>query len=173
MEDVRLHEKYRLGDEEGKGFRAAMEHFDAVRASGALQTVGQGTASLNETCEYVKQRVVFGKPIAKFEGVSFVLAEIATILELIRWMAYRVLWMGDNKINTARESAMLHYFAGEKGTWIQEQCLLLHGHYGFTNDLLFESRLRNAYVARMGEAPSQVMRMIIARELLGREYRPY
>jgi cyclohexanecarboxyl-CoA dehydrogenase len=173
MEDARIPAKYLLGDEEGRGFYATMQGFDGTRASGALETLGQAQASLNETCEYVKQRVTFGKPIAKYEGVSFILAEIATIIELGRWMAYRVLWMADNGIRTTKESAMLHYWVSEKGTWIQEQCLLLHGHYGFSTDLPFESRLRDAYVARMGEAPGQIQKMIIARELLGKEFRPY
>jgi cyclohexanecarboxyl-CoA dehydrogenase len=172
LEDVRVPAKALLGGT-GKGFQAAMHNFDGVRASGALHILGACQASLDETCDYVKQRVAFGQPIAKFEGVSFVLAEIATLIELGRWLSYRVLWMTDKGMRTTKESAMLHYWVSEKGSWIQEQCLLLHGHYGFSKDLLYEARLREGFIARMGEAPAQIMKIIIAREMLGKEFRPY
>lgn len=173
MEDVRIHEKYILGGGSTNMFAATMKGFDATRASEALAALGTAQASLNETCEYVKQRVAFGKPIAKFEGVSFPLAEMATYIELGRTLAYKTLWMIDQGMTTTKESAMLHWWVPQKANWIHHQCLLLHGHYGFSKDLPFEARLRDSYTHLLGEAPLQIMKVIISRELLGREYLPY
>ena len=68
---------------------------------------------------------------------------------------------------------MLHWWVGEKAHMIQHNCLLLHGHYGFSKDLPFEARMRDSYVGLLGEAPVNIMKIIIARELLGKEYLPY
>lgn len=173
LEDVRIPDKYLLGDEEGKGFHATMGTYDATRAVLALGSLGMAQTSLEETCEYVKQREAFGKPIGKFEGVSFQLSEMATDIELGRWLAYRTCWMRDQGLRHSKEAAMLHWWVGEKAHMIQHNCLLLHGHYGFSKDLPFEARMRDSYVGLLGEAPVNIMKIIIARELLGKEYLPY
>ena len=173
LEDVRIPAKYLLGDEAGKGFHSTMRTYDATRAVLALGSLGNAQTSLDETCEYVKQRVAFGKPIAKFEGVSFSLAEMATDIELGRWLAYRTCWMRDQGMVHSKEAAMLHWWVGEKAHRIHHNCLLLHGHYGFSKDLPFEARMRDSYVGLLGEAPVNIMKIIISRELLGKGFLPY
>jgi cyclohexanecarboxyl-CoA dehydrogenase len=170
LEDVRIPQKYLLGDEEGKAYLQTLKSFDFNRAAAALGSFGSAQMSLDETCEYVKQRVTFNKPIATYQGVSFLLAEMATYIELGRWLAYKVLWMSDHGMRTSKESAMLHWWVGEKAHWIHEQCMLLHGHYGLSDDLPFERRVNASYVGLMGEAPVQIMKAMIARQLLGKEY---
>jgi cyclohexanecarboxyl-CoA dehydrogenase len=173
LDNVRVPEKYLLGDEEGKGFAATMRTFDCLRVFGAITAMAKAEVSLEETCEYTKQRVQFGKPLAKFEGISFKLAEAATYIELGRWLCYRILWMKDNGIRHSKESAMVKWWCSKMAFNIIHQCLLTHGHYGFSKDLPFEQRLRDSVVAQIGDGTWEIMKLIIAREMLGREFLPY
>jgi len=173
LEDVRIPKKYLLGDEEGKGFIATMRTFDCLRVFGAITAMAKAEVSLEETCEYTKQRVQFGKPIAKFEGISFKLAEAATYIELGRWLCYRALWMKDNGMRHSKESAMVKWWCTKIAFNIIHECLLTHGHYGFSKDLPFEQRLRDVVVMQIGDGTWEIMKLIIAREMLGKEFLPY
>jgi cyclohexanecarboxyl-CoA dehydrogenase len=173
FEDVRIHRKYLLGDEEGKGFIETMRAFDINRALLSLVAMAEAEVSVEETCEYVKQRVQFGKPIAKFEGVSFKLAEMATYVELGRWLCYRTLWMKDNGMRHTREAAMVKWWCPRTAADIIHDCLLIHGHYGYSKDLPFEQRLKDVIGLEIGDGTAEVMKMIITREMLGREFLPY
>jgi cyclohexanecarboxyl-CoA dehydrogenase len=170
FEDVRLHRKYLLGDDEGKGFMEMMRNFDYNRVFLSLMALGKAEISLEETCEYVKQRVQFGKPLAKFQGVSFKLAEAATYLELGKWMCYRTLWMKDHGQRHSRESAMVKWFCPKIATEIIHQCLLTHGHYGYSKDLPFEQRYRDTIGQEIGDGTAEVMKLIIARDMLGKDF---
>jgi cyclohexanecarboxyl-CoA dehydrogenase len=170
FEDVRLHRKYLLGDDEGKGFMEMMRNFDYNRVFLSLMALGKAEISLEETCEYVKQRVQFGKPLANFQGVSFKLAEAATYLELGKWMCYRTLWMKDHGQRHSRESAMVKWFCPKIATEIIHQCLLTHGHYGYSKDLPFEQRYRDTIGQEIGDGTAEVMKLIIARDMLGKEF---
>jgi cyclohexanecarboxyl-CoA dehydrogenase len=173
LEEVRIPQKYLLGDEEGKGFIETMRTFDCLRVFGALTAMAKAEVSLEETCEYAKQRVQFGKPIAKFEGISFKLAEAATCIELGRWLCYRTLWMKDNGLRHSKESAMVKWWCTRTAFNIIHECLLTHGHYGFSKDLPLEQRLRDVVVVEIGDGTAEIMKLIIAREMLGREFLPY
>jgi cyclohexanecarboxyl-CoA dehydrogenase len=173
LEDVRLPEKYRLGDEEGKGFIETMRTFDCNRALLAIMAMAKAEVSLEETCEYAKERVQFGKPLAKFEGISFKLAEAATHIELGRWLCYRALWMKDNGMRHSKESAMVKWWCTRMAFNIIHECLLIHGHYGYSKDLPFEQRLRDVIGEETGDGAGEVMKLIIVRNILGREFLPY
>jgi len=173
LEDVRIPKKYRLGDEEGKGFIETMRTFDCARALLAIIAIAKAEVSLEETCEYAKQRVQFGKPLAKFEGISFKLAEAATQIELGRWLCYRALWMKDNGMRHSKESAMAKWWCTRMAFNIIHECLLIHGHYGYSKDLPFEQRLRDVAGEEIGDGPPEIMKIIIARDILGREFLPY
>ena len=172
FEDVRLHKRYLLGDEEGKGFLEMLRNFDYNRAFLSLMALAKAAISLDETCEYVKGRVQFGKPIANFQGVSFKLAEAATYLELGRWLCYRTLWMKDRGQRHTRESAMAKWWCPMIATEIIHECLLTHGHYGYSKDLPFEQRLRDTIGQEIGDGTAGVMKLIIARDIIGREFVP-
>ena len=173
LEDVRIPKKYLLGDEEGKGFVEMMRTFDYNRVFLALMAVAKAEISLEETCAYTKQRVQFGKPLAKFQAISFKLAEAATYIELGRWLCYRALWMSDNGLRHSKESAMVKWWCTSKAFDIIHDCLLTHGHYGYSKDLPFEQRLRDVIGGEMGDGTAEIMKIIISREMLGREFLPY
>jgi cyclohexanecarboxyl-CoA dehydrogenase len=170
MEDVRLPGKYLLGDEEGKGFYATMRTYDCVRAFGALEALAKAEVTLQETIEYAKQRIQFKKPIARFQGVSFRLAEAATHIELGRWLCYRVLWLKDRGLRHSKESAMVKWWCPRTAFNIIHECLLIHGHYGYSKDLPIEQRLRDAILPEIGDGTAEIMKSIIVREMLGREF---
>jgi len=173
FEDVRIPRKYLLGDEEGKGFAETMRAFDVNRVFLSLMALAHAEISLEETCEYTKQRVQFGKPLAKFEGVSFKLAEAATCIELGKWLCYRTLWMKDNGLRHSKEAAMVKWWCPRTAFKIIHECLLTHGHYGYSKDLPFEQRLRDTIGDEIGDGTAEVMKLIITREMLGREFLPY
>jgi cyclohexanecarboxyl-CoA dehydrogenase len=170
LEDVRLPKKYLLGDEEGKGFQATMRAFDCLRAFGSLQSIAKAEVTLQETIEYVKQRVQFGKPISKFQGTSFRIAEAATQIELGRTLCYKVLWMRDHGVPHRKESAMIKWWVPRTCFNIIHECLLIHGHYGYSKDLPIEQRLRDSILTELGDGTAEIMKLIICRDIIGREY---
>jgi cyclohexanecarboxyl-CoA dehydrogenase len=173
FEDVRVPRKYLLGDEEGKGFAATMRAFDVNRVFLALMALAKAEISIEETCNYTKQRVQFGKPLAKFEGISFKLAEAVTRIELGKWLCYRALWMIDNDIRHRKESAMVKWWCPSTAFNIIHDCLLIHGHYGYSKDLPYEQRLKDVIGGEIGDGTAEIMKLIIAREILGKEFLPY
>jgi len=170
LEDVRLPEKYLLGDQEGKGFQVAMRTFDCVRAFASLESLAKAEITLQETIEYSKQRVQFGQPISKFQGTSFRIAEAATYLELGRWLCYRVLWMKDNDLPHRKESAMVKWWCPNIAFNIIHECLLIHGHYGYSKDLPIEQRLRDSLLTEIGDGTAEIMKLIISRDIIGRDF---
>jgi len=175
MEDVRVPEQNLLVSD-AEGFYTTMRIFDGNRATMGLTCMRIAKMTLDETIDYVKQRVAFGRPIAKWEGVQFPIAEAATYIELGRWMSYRVLWMQEQGMPTTMYASMIKWWAPVISEWIIHECLLLHGHYGYAQDMPFGDRmlsLSGGLGAQLGEAPAQIQKMIIARELLGKEYLPY
>jgi len=141
--------------------------FDVNRAIIALKCVGAAAQSLDETVAYVKGREQFGAPLASFQGVAFPLAEAATHLELARWLSYRVLWMRERAIPCAAEGAMVKWWATKAAADAIHQCLLLHGHLGYTRRLPIEQRLRDVIGWQIGDGAPQIQKIIIARALLG------
>jgi cyclohexanecarboxyl-CoA dehydrogenase len=169
---VRVPAQHRLG-EEGTGFTRVMRGFDYNRCLIALACLGAATISLEETMAYVMERQAFGRRLAQFEGVSFPLAEAATHIEGARWLAYRALWLADRGESHTKEAAMVKWWAPKLAADVVHQCLLLHGHYGYTDELPFEQRLRDVIGLEIGDGTAEVMKLVIARELMGRESLPY
>jgi cyclohexanecarboxyl-CoA dehydrogenase len=163
---------HRLGAE-GTGFRQVMQGFDYNRVGIALACLGTAQVSLEETMAYVRERQAFGKSLASFEGVSFAIAEAATHIDACRWLCYRALWLADHGRPYTKESAMTKWWAPRLAADTIHQCLLLHGHYGYTSELPLEQRLRDVIGLEIGDGTAEVMKMIVARELMGRESLPY
>jgi cyclohexanecarboxyl-CoA dehydrogenase len=170
MEDVRLPAKYLIGDEEGNGFKIIMKTFDCLRAFGSLETLAKAATVLEETIEYVKRRVQFGKSISKFQGTSFRIAEAATYLELGRWLCYKVLWMKDNNLPHSKESAMVKWWCPRTAFNVIHECLLIHGHYGYSRELPIEQHLRDSLLYEIGDGTAEIMKLIITRNIIGREF---
>lgn len=172
LDHVRVPVSHRLG-EEGSGFYEVMKGFDFNRVLIALACLGAAQVSLEETMAYVKERRAFGRPLAAFEGVSFPIAEAATYIEAARWLCYRALWLADRGQPYTKESAMVKWWAPRLAVETIHQCLLLHGHYGYTDELPFEQRLRDVMGLEIGDGTAEVMKIVVARELMGREALPY
>jgi cyclohexanecarboxyl-CoA dehydrogenase len=172
FDHVRVPASHRLG-EEGTGFYQVMQGFDYNRIGIALACLGVAQQSVEETIAYVKERKAFGRAIARFEGVSFPLAEAATHLEACRWLCYRALWLADQGRPHTKESAMTKWWGPRLSVETIHQCLLLHGHYGYTDELPFEQRMRDVIGLEIGDGAAEVMKMVVARELIGRESLPY
>jgi len=172
FDHVRVPASHRLGPE-GAGFYQVMRGFDFNRVIIALACLGVAQVALEETMAYVKERRAFGQPLARYEGVSFPIAEAATQIEAARWLCYRALWLADRGEPHTKESAMVKWWAPKLSVDVIHQCLLLHGHYGYTDELPFEQRLRDVIGLEIGDGTPEVMKIIVARELLGRESLPY
>jgi len=172
FDHVRVPASHRLG-EEGTGFYQVMQGFDYNRIGIALACLGVAQQSVEETIAYVKERRAFGGAIARFQGVSFPIAEAATHLEACRWLCYRALWLADQGRPHTKESAMTKWWGPRLAVDTIHQCLLLHGHYGYTHELPFEQRMRDVIGLEIGDGAAEVMKMVVARELMGRESLPY
>jgi len=172
LDDVRLPRDALIGAE-GQGFYLVMNAFDYSRVIIALMCIGAAEQSLDETIAYVKERQAFGRPLAKFEGVSFPIAEHATMLEAARWLCYRTLWLRDQGLPHSKEAAMVKWWGPKVAVEAIHECLLLHGHYGYTQDLPLEQRLRDVIGLEIGDGTAQISKVVVARELFGREFLPY
>jgi cyclohexanecarboxyl-CoA dehydrogenase len=171
FESVRISSDYRLGDED-RGFVQVMQGFDFSRALIALQTLGAARQSLRETWEYIKTRNAFGKPLSHFQGVTFPLAEAETILEGARLVCYRTLWLKDQKLPHTAEAAMCKWWGPKVAAEIIQTCLLLNGHSAYSSDLPYEQRLRDVLGLQIGDGTAQIMKLVIARQKIGRQAVP-
>ncbi|MCG3186234.1 MAG: Acyl-CoA dehydrogenase [Rhodocyclaceae bacterium] len=167
FDNVRISESHRLGNE-GKGFIQVMQGFDFSRVLIALQCIGAAQASLDETWEYTKERQAFGAPIAQYQGVSFPLAEAETLLAGARQLCYHALALRDQGLPHTAEAAMCKWWGPKLAYEVIHQCLLTHGHYGYTTDLPHQQRMRDVLGLQIGDGTAQIMKLIIAREKAGR-----
>ena len=167
FDDVRISEKYRLGDE-GKGFSQVMQGFDYSRALIGLQCCGAAQASLDEAWAYAKEREAFGRPIGQFQGVSFPLAEGESQIAAVRQLCYHTLALRDAGLPHTAEAAMCKWMGPRNAFDVIHQCLLTFGHYGWSKDLPHQQRMRDVMGLEIGDGTAQVMKLIIARERIGR-----
>jgi cyclohexanecarboxyl-CoA dehydrogenase len=153
---------------EGEGFAQVMQGFDFSRALIGLQVIGAAQASLDETWAYVQQRHAFGAPIARNQGVTFPLAEGETMVEAARGLCLNTLALRDAGEPHTAEAAMCKWLAPKTAVDVIHQCLLTHGHYGWSLDLPHQQRLRDVMGLEIGDGTAQIMKLIIAREKLRR-----
>lgn len=169
---VRVPAANRIGPE-GAGFVQVMQGFDFSRALIALMCIGAAQQSLDETCQYVTQRQAFGGSLARFEGVSFPLAEASVKLRAARLLSYESLWRKDRGLPHSAEAAGCKWWAPELAAEVLHQCVLLHGHLGFSRDLPHQQRMRDVIGLEIGDGTAQIMKLVVARSLLGEVARPY
>lgn len=172
FQDVVVPEESLIGDE-GGAFHTVMNNFDFTRPLLALTGIGTAQACLDETAAYVRERHAFGSPLAKFEGISFPLAEHATYLEASRLLCYKALAGRDAGLPHTAEAAMSKWLGPFSATRAVHDCLLMHGHYGYSTESPFEQRLRDVMAVELADGTAQVQKVIIARELYGRDFVPY
>jgi cyclohexanecarboxyl-CoA dehydrogenase len=167
FDDVAVTPECMLG-EEGSGFAQVMKGFDYSRALIGLECVAAAQASLDETWLYIKERDAFGAPLAQYQGVSFPLAEAETFLTMARQLCYLTLDLRDRGMPHTAEAAMAKWYAPKTSVEVIHQCLLTHGHYGYTMDLSHQQRLRDVMGLEIGDGTAQIMKLVIAREKAGR-----
>jgi cyclohexanecarboxyl-CoA dehydrogenase len=128
--------------------------------------------TLSEAVEYVKNRTAFGNPISRFEGVSFKIAEAATLIEATRLLCYQALKLRDENLPHTKEAAMAKWYGGKCVSHGIHDLLLLFGWRGYSEKLPIEQRLRDVIGMRMGDGTEEIMKLIIAREIMGVNFRP-
>ena len=151
---------------EGKGFGIAMSTLDGGRIGIAAQALGIAQGALDETVQYVKEREQFGRPIAKFQGLQWMLADMATAIEAARFLVYRAAYNKANGLPYNKEAAMAKLFAANTAMDVTTKCVQLHGGYGYTKDYPVERMMRDAKITEIYEGTSQVQQMVIAANLL-------
>lgn len=158
--------------EEGAAFTQVMQGFDFSRALIGLQVIGAARQTLNETWEHARTRQAFDQNIGKFQGVSFPLAEADTMLTAAEVLCQKTLWLKDADLPHSKEAAMCKWWAPKTAYDVINQCLLSHGQFGYLKDLPIEQRLRDVLGLQIGDGTAQIMKLIIARHNLGRQYAP-
>ena len=151
--------------EENRGAMTAMQTLTAGRITAAAYAVGTGRAALEATLAYVKQRQQFGQPIGKFQGVQWMLADMATALEAARLLTYQAAWLADAGLPHIKEASMAKLFATETATRLASDALQLHGGYGYVLESPIQRLYRDVKLFEIGEGTSQIHRNIIARQL--------
>lgn len=172
LDDVRVPAANLIG-EIGKGFSMAAQGFDYGRVLISLMVIGAAVGALERTSKYVRERMAFGQPIGRFEGVSFPIVEYTSMLEAIRLLCYKTLWLKDQGFPHSKESAMCKWMAPKVAREAIHECLLLHGHLGYADELPFAQLLKDVIAFEIADGTAQIQKLIIARELLGRECLPY
>ena len=167
FEDCFVPEENRLG-EENQGFRIALEALDESRVSVAAEALGISQAALDAAVSYAKERQQFGQRIANFQAVQWMLADMATQIEAARLLTYRSAYLHDQRLPYIKESAMAKLFASEVSNFITNKAIQIHGGYGYTKDYPLERYLRDARLTEIYEGTSEMMRMTIARALVGK-----
>jgi len=166
LEDVRVKDEDRLG-EINKGFSNAMKTLDYGRLGVAAQSVGVAQSCLEEAIKYAKERKQFGQPIAKFQAISFMVADMATELEASRELLYNAAVNKDlNDPKASMYCSMAKYFASEACNRIAYKALQIHGGYGYIKDYRIERLYRDARINSIFEGTSQVQQMVISGALL-------
>ena len=165
LENVRVH-KDNLLCQEGKGFINAMKTLDTGRMGVAAQSIGVAQGCLDEAIKYAKERKQFGRPIAKFQAIAFMLAEMATKLEAAKNLVYKTAWLIDNGQDASMAASMAKFYASEVCNEIAAKTVQIHGGYGFIKDYKIERMFRDCRVFTIYEGTSQVQQMVISGKLL-------
>lgn len=165
LENVRVHKSDRLGME-GKGFKIAMATLDTGRLGVAAQSIGVASGCLEETIKYMKERKQFGRKLADFQALSFMVADMATKLEAAKQLTYRAAYLMDTKQDATMAASMAKYYSSEVCNEIAAKCVQLHGGYGFIKDYKIERMFRDCRVFTIYEGTSQVQQMVISGKLL-------
>lgn len=169
LDHVRLPAENLLGKMH-HGFIDALQVLDGGRIGIAALAVGLARAALEESIAYSKQRVQFGQPISAFQAIQFKLADMATAIDAARLLTYRAALLADQGKPFTKEASMAKVYSAEAAVAAAIQAIQIHGGYGYTVEYPVERYLRDAKLCEIGEGTSEMQRLIIAREIVGREY---
>jgi butyryl-CoA dehydrogenase len=130
--------------------------------------LGLAQGAFEAAVEYSKQRVQFGQPIAKFQAIQWMIADMATEIDAARMMVYRAAWMKDQGVRYTKEAAMAKLYASEAAERACFKAIQIHGGYGYMREYDVERIYRDNRLTTIGEGTSEIQRLVIARQILGR-----
>jgi acyl-CoA dehydrogenase len=165
FEDVRVPKEALLG-REGEGFKIAMRTFDRSRPEIGAIAIGISQRALDESVRYSKERQQFGQPIAQFQAIQFMLADMAIEVEAMRLLTYKAAWMIDQGAMASIVSSYSKAFGADHAMRITTDAVQIFGGYGYMKDYPVEKLMRDAKLLQLYEGTSQVQRIVIARNLL-------
>jgi len=165
LEEVEVGDEQRLGEID-HGFFDTLRILDKGRIGIGAWSIGIGRAAFEAARRYAKERVQFDKPIAEFQAIAHMLADMATELDAGRLLVWRAAWMQDQGRRTTAESSIAKYYAARATMRACNAAVQIHGGYGYTREFDVERYLRDAKLAEIGEGTNEVQKMVIARELL-------
>jgi alkylation response protein AidB-like acyl-CoA dehydrogenase len=165
FEDAEVPFENLLG-EEGDGFKIAMANLDVGRIGIAAQSLGIAQAALENSINYAKERVQFGKPIAAQQGIGFKLADMATSVESSELLTYRAAFLRQNGLPCGKEASMAKLFASKTAMEVAIEAIQVYGGYGYTKDYPVERYFRDAKVCEIYEGTSEIQRIVISKHIL-------
>jgi alkylation response protein AidB-like acyl-CoA dehydrogenase len=166
FEGARIPAENLLGTQ-GDGFRTFLKILDGGRISIGALAVGLAQAALDASIPYAQTREQFGRPIGTFQGVAFMVADMATEIDAARQMVWKAAWLKDQGRDYGLTAAQAKLFASEVSSRATNDAIQIHGGYGYVTDYPVERYLRDAKLTEIGEGTSQVQRLVIARRILG------
>ncbi|MCP4681495.1 MAG: acyl-CoA dehydrogenase, partial [Desulfobacterales bacterium] len=158
----------RMLGKEGEGFLIAMSGLDAGRIGIASLSLGIGMAALDESVKYAKNRNQFGSPIASFQGIRWMFSDMAVDVEAARLLVLNAAGKKERGENCTSAASMAKYFASEMAQRVTGQAIQIHGGYGYIKEFSVERFYRDARILTIYEGTSQVQKIVIANELLGK-----
>ena len=167
FEQCRIPADQLLG-EEGRGFIDTMQVLDAGRIGIAALAVGLAQGAYEAALAYSRERKAFGKSISSFQAIQWKLADAATKIEAARLLTYRAAYLKQQGARTTLESSMAKLYASEIAVRVADDCVQIHGGYGFVKDYPAEKYFRDVKLTTIGEGTSEIQRLVIARQLLAR-----
>ncbi len=165
FEDARIPKENLLG-KPGQGFRQMLTTLDGGRIGIASQALGIGRAALEESIEYSKSREQFGQPISNFQAIQWKIADMATQLDAAELLTLRAAWLEENKLHYEREAAMAKLLASDVAMWAAVEGIQVLGGYGFCKEYPMERHMRDAKITQIYEGTNEIMRLVIARNIL-------
>ncbi len=163
--DVKVPLENRLGDD-GFGFKFAMKTLDGGRIGIASQALGLASGALERAVKYSKERKAFGTEIANHQAIAFMLADMAIKVEVSRDLCLKAAWLKDQGKSYSTASAYAKVFASEAAMWVTTKAVQIHGGYGYVKEYHVERMMRDAKLTEIYEGTSEIMRIVISRDLL-------
>lgn len=165
LQDVVIPESYRVG-REGEGFRIAMNTLDSARPFVGAVSVGIAQAALDCAVKYSKERRQFGQPIASFQMVQSMIADMAIKVETARLMVLKACWMRDQGMEFSKEAAMAKCYAADVAMQVTTDAVQVMGGYGYSREYPVEKMMRDAKIMQIYEGTNQIQRLVIANKIL-------
>ena len=166
LEDCRVPQENFLG-QPGEGYKQFLITLDGGRISIGAMALGLAQGAYERALAYAQERVQFGQPIARFQAIQWMLADMATEIEAARLMIYRSAWLKDQGVRFTKEAAMAKLYASEVAERACFKAVQIHGGYGYVREYDVERMYRDQRLCTIGEGTSEIQRLVIARQILG------